>query len=1371
MFAIRSRLSSRVSPVARKFARRLLRRPPTNADTALADFIRGSGVFDAKWYIGHYPDVAKSGMDPAFHYAKYGAKEGRSASKWFDARYYLRLNRDVAASGMNPLYHFCMFGHRELRNPSAGFDSTWYWLMHLATSEPDTNPLVHYQSVGRDSGLEIRVAGGMSAIDKQLLDGVCKRLLERKSHGSRIVTRVAMALARLSYRDQAEQALRDATALDENNPKVYEYLARMLARHGKWWQVVEPLKRAIELDPSHSDWFFRLGEAQENMSRFDEAAESYRQAVALDADNASGHYRLGYACEKSDQLQKAEQAYMRALELDRSDKVHRLGVGVLHQLRGYWHEAAKAYAIELEHRPLDAELLFAYGMAKAHCYQWPEAERACRDAVALKPREASWHYHFGLILEKQKRLHEAARAYTAAADISSEHVGYWRYRCGYVLDQAGKYRQACLSYIRTRESPGLIGQADILKRLDLDQSEYILSQRIDTYLAQFPSEDLIARYISQDMTSPHRYYQLGEMRELREDWEGAALAYADAVARSNPHRPEWYYRLGFVLFRAQRFEEACSAFRETRVLRRAYEMDSDMKECKLPRGAKSVMEYNEYAEELCVRPRTILYECFHGAAMGCNPEAICRHLLNNPDYDDWLHVWCVGNFEVVPDYFRERKNVILVQRGTDLYRRYLATSSHLVNNTSFPTWFSRRPEQKYLNTWHGTPLKGLGRDVQDDPLGYKNVSRNFLHATHIISPNQHTSRIMMEQFDVAGVFTGLIAETGYPRIDRLINATLETKSALRELLNIVEDNRPVVLYAPTWRGALGDVKVDQARLLRDLEALSNLPCHVVFRGHYLQEQKVRDLSLPVTIASQKMSACDLLSICDVLITDYSSIMFDYMPAHKPIIRYTYDQDEYEKSRVLYFDDDELPGVRVGNRDILIKEVGKAIKDINITCSDDRCQSRFCPFEDGESTRRAVRFFFEDEKEYVVDRYHSLRPSIMFYAGEYIPNGITSSFLNLVRGLDSSKIHIMITCDGRAIVKGSQREEKFSRLPDTVRVLARTGGMNNSPEEWSIVNEWGRYCANDGVTPDLMERYKKIYRKEFVRMFGYCRIDCLVQFSGYMNFWASLFSFGKPTYVKNNVIYLHSRMAAERDTRFAHLVSVFNTYSHYNKLISVSPSVSDENCSDLSGPLSIDPGNFVCCNNFINIEEIRGMAARALPNGFADWLGDDILICAVGRLSPEKGHYKLIQAFAKLCRTCDFSLKLAIVGDGPLRGLLGRAISDLGLSNRVLLSGHMDNPYPVMKRCNLFVLPSDYEGQGLVVLEALALDKPVVSTDAVGPREILAKNNCGILVENSVEGLEQGMRKYLMDKPSLWPFDFECYQMEALSMFENAVLSY
>ncbi len=146
------------------------------------------------------------------------------------------------------------------------------------------------------------------------------------------------------------------------------------------------------------------------------------------------------------------------------------------------------------------------------------------------------------------------------------------------------------------------------------------------------------------------------------------------------------------------------------------------------------------------------------------------------------------------------------------------------------------------------------------------------------------------------------------------------------------------------------------------------------------------------------------------------------------------------------------------------------------------------------------------------------------------------------------------------------------------------------------------------------------------------------------------------------------------------------------------------------------------------------------------LPDTLRVFYLGRLQEEKGADRLLQAHKRLLDEGK-TLELIVVGDGCDMGKLRDYVNENGLKDSVRMLGYLDNPYIYMKTADLFVCPSRAEGFGLVLVEAMILDLPVMSTDCAGPNEILDGGKYGMTVENSTDGIYNGIKKFI-ENPSL-----------------------
>lgn len=138
--------------------------------------------------------------------------------------------------------------------------------------------------------------------------------------------------------------------------------------------------------------------------------------------------------------------------------------------------------------------------------------------------------------------------------------------------------------------------------------------------------------------------------------------------------------------------------------------------------------------------------------------------------------------------------------------------------------------------------------------------------------------------------------------------------------------------------------------------------------------------------------------------------------------------------------------------------------------------------------------------------------------------------------------------------------------------------------------------------------------------------------------------------------------------------------------------------------------------------------------------DKKTIIAVGRLTEPKGFDRLIKAHSTLVKEYDHDL--IILGEGELRDNLFELISKLSVEDTVKMKGFIKNPYPFISAADIFVLSSISEGYPLVIGEALALEKPIVSTNISGSREMLGGGKYGMLCESSYDGLVNSLREIL-----------------------------
>ncbi|MFD3487861.1 CDP-glycerol glycerophosphotransferase family protein [Streptomyces sp. NPDC058665] len=351
----------------------------------------------------------------------------------------------------------------------------------------------------------------------------------------------------------------------------------------------------------------------------------------------------------------------------------------------------------------------------------------------------------------------------------------------------------------------------------------------------------------------------------------------------------------------------------------------------------------------------VLYSSFDGRQYSDSPRAVHEELVRRQAPVE--HLWVVRDRQVALP-----RDVRAVELHSADWYEALARSRCVVSNTHLPEWFERADGQHVVQTWHGTPLKRIGRDLTGgahaDESYIATLPGRAAQWSVLVSPNSFSTPIMRRAFG----YEGTVLECGYPRNDLLYAPDRgKVAAALREHLGIPEDKR-VILYAPTWRedqprkgGRYGlDLRLDL-----DLAAAELADDHVLLvRRHYLVGGTVpgagRGATGFVRDVSRYPDVAELMLISDVLVTDYSSLMFDFAQTGRPMYFHAYDLEHYRDTlRGFYFDFvSAAPGPVVADTAALVAAL-RAPESRVPRDAYDRFRETFCDLDDGTAAARVA----------------------------------------------------------------------------------------------------------------------------------------------------------------------------------------------------------------------------------------------------------------------------------------------------------------------------------------------------------------------------------------------------------------------------------
>ncbi|MEU0410375.1 bifunctional glycosyltransferase family 2 protein/CDP-glycerol:glycerophosphate glycerophosphotransferase [Streptomyces griseorubiginosus] len=352
---------------------------------------------------------------------------------------------------------------------------------------------------------------------------------------------------------------------------------------------------------------------------------------------------------------------------------------------------------------------------------------------------------------------------------------------------------------------------------------------------------------------------------------------------------------------------------------------------------------------LPVREDRAVFAAYGGRGHGCNPGALEEAFRTLAPHIRTAWVADPEHHRTIPTATRR------LTPDTAAYWTALARSKYLVNNTDFDRRLVKRPGQVLVQTQHGTPLKHMGLDLQDHPaaardLDFAALLRSVDQWDYVVSPNRHATLTWERVYP--GGYT--VLPYGHPRNDVFQRATSEDVRRLRESLGVPEGT-VAILYAPTHRDYRRTQRttLDLDRLLRRLG-----PRFVVLaRAHHRHGGPLAPSSTPRVIDVSDHPRVESLCLAsDALVTDYSSLMFDYAGLDRPIVIHADDREAYEAARGTYFDLRSFaPGAIARSEDELIDIFATGHwRGSRSTQLRSAFRERFCPYDDGRAAERVVR---------------------------------------------------------------------------------------------------------------------------------------------------------------------------------------------------------------------------------------------------------------------------------------------------------------------------------------------------------------------------------------------------------------------------------
>lgn len=377
----------------------------------------------------------------------------------------------------------------------------------------------------------------------------------------------------------------------------------------------------------------------------------------------------------------------------------------------------------------------------------------------------------------------------------------------------------------------------------------------------------------------------------------------------------------------------------------------------------AMKRFFKVAKRLPIANDTIVFESGLGKQYSDSPRAIYEELVRRQD--PRTKIWVYNRTLPTAD-----KNTVIVKRLSPEYFWYLARAKYWVNNQNFPFYITRRNDGVYLQTWHGTPLKKMQHDlesIEGRDAGYLDrVTQASQQWSYLVSPSPYAT----EAFSTAFRHNAEIVEEGYPRNDILSSPDRhQIAESVRQKLDLPAGKK-VLLYAPTFRddqnisgnkfGFELPFDVEEFAAQHGDSYVLLLRMHVVVRNRLSIPEHLSGI---VRDVSSHDDINELYLVSDALITDYSSVFFDYSILHRPILFYAYDLENYRDNlRGFYLDyEHELPGPIIASEDELWETISSlSQKSPELSASSAEFATKFAPKDDGHAAERVVDRVFAAE---------------------------------------------------------------------------------------------------------------------------------------------------------------------------------------------------------------------------------------------------------------------------------------------------------------------------------------------------------------------------------------------------------------------------
>ena len=500
-------------------------------------------------------------------------------------------------------------------------------------------------------------------------------------------------------------------------------------------------------------------------------------------------------------------------------------------------------------------------------------------------------------------------------------------------------------------------------------------------------------------------------------------------------------------------------------------------------------KYTKAYEKYQVDDHLIFLESKHGEDLAGNIFNLLR-VLQETEYQDYrVKVALTDDMlkrfhELITAYDFHRAEVVMLRSRE--YFKCLASAKYLITDTSFPTYFIKKEDQIYLNTWHGTPLKGMGRTVPGREYGQGNVQRNFLISDYLLYQNEFSRDVFLDDYMIRNIYQGNIMLSGYPRNSALFKRDMSEK--IRREHNLT--GKQLIAYMPTWRGTLQkkdfneQVKIINQYLSEIDQRLNSGQIFFVKLHPFVGEGIDYTAFRHIRPFIGQYETYDFLNAVDMLVTDYSSIMFDFAVTGKKIILFTYDREEYLKNRGMYLDLNRVEFPTADTVDELIEEIGKENSGYP------RFQAEYCCYDSEKTAENVLKTVLGQASLVPCEKLRKKEgKNILIYADGISDRKQFERIIQDINAMAGGNDRYYFCFQANAARKNTTLLQKLDPL---VGFIPLSSGIDGLKREYLF--RW-LYLKTGCRLPVVERNMERLCRRELKKYFGNTQFDKIIYYYG------------------------------------------------------------------------------------------------------------------------------------------------------------------------------------------------------------------------------------------------------------------------------------